>query len=346
MQGTIALRRWSIRFAFAIGALCAVTAVQAGPTFSRMVVFGDSLSDTGNTRNVVGANSGLFANLAGYGNNGRFSNGVLWHETMAPLISESVATASRVTGPNNYNYAYGGARVDNAGGASTGVLTQYANYTTRVGTAGADANALYAIWAGGNDARDLVGSANPLTGITSSISALRGVFTGLIAQGATTFLVPNLPDLGKIPENRNTANQTRASNVSVLWNAALLGMLLDISDQASFYYLDVFSTFNNVLDNPAGFGFTNTTGQCRSLALFGLVESSCANPNRWVFWDNIHPTTAAHAVIGRAAANLLNTGSPLLRVPEPSALALVVLALLLMRVASRRNPKAQTSFAG
>lgn len=115
MHGIIALRRWSIRFALAVGAFCAAAAVHAGPTFSRMVVFGDSLSDTGNTRNVVGANSGLIANLAGYGNNGRFSNGVLWHETMAPLIGESVATASRVAGPNNYNYAYGGARVDNLG---------------------------------------------------------------------------------------------------------------------------------------------------------------------------------------------------------------------------------------
>lgn len=328
MHSPTLFKPWARRLLAATAVLCAAVSAQADPVFSRMVVFGDSLSDTGNTRNVVGANSGIVANLAGYGSNGRFSNGILWHETMAAQLGLPAATASRVAGANNYNYAYGGARVDDATGASTGVLRQYADYSARIGAGGADADALYVMWAGGNDARDLVGNANPLSSIASSIAGIESVLTGLIAQGATSFLVPNLPDLGKIPENRGTANEASASQVSMLWNAALLDMLMGISDQASFYFLDVFSTFNDLLANPAAYGFSNTTGQCRSLGFLALTENSCANANTWVFWDAIHPTTAAHAVLGRAATELLRSGVVLSNaVPEPATLLLVALAL-------------------
>jgi phospholipase/lecithinase/hemolysin len=232
----------------AAGLCSAALLAQAAPVFSRMVVLGDSLSDTGNTRNVLGFNSGLFANLAGYGGNGRFSNGPLWHETLAPLIGVPLATASRVAGPENFNYAYGGARLNDNTGASAGVLRQLADYETRIGAGGADPSALYVVWAGGNDARDLVGNASPLTAITAGISALEGVLSSLLNRGATQFLVPNLPDLGKIPENRSGANEASASTVSALWNDALDDMLMGLSRQASFYLLDVFSTFNDLLD--------------------------------------------------------------------------------------------------
>lgn len=337
MQYPGTLARWGRRCLTAGALMCAAALAQAGPMFSNLVVFGDSLSDTGNTRNVVGANSGLLANLAGYGSNGRFSNGILWHETMANVIGEAPATASRVAGANNWNYAYGGARVDNATGASTGVLRQYADYTTRVGAAGADPNALFVLWAGGNDARDLVGNASPLTGIGNSIAGLQGIISGLIGQGATSFMVPNLPDLGKIPENRGSSREASATNVSVLWNEALLDMLMGFADQADIYFLDVYSIFNDVIDKPATYGFTNTTGQCRSLGFFGFTENSCANASQWVFWDAIHPTTAAHAVIGRAAAQLLIDGITLQKVPEPSVLLLALGGLLAMRRVARRR---------
>lgn len=331
-------RRWQRGLLIAATALCTALAAHATPTFSRLVVFGDSLSDTGNTRaNVPGGNIGLVANLAGYGSNGRFSNGVLWHETMATQLGLPAATASEVSGANNWNYAYGGARVDNEDGPSTGVLRQYADYTARVGSAGADPDALFVLWAGGNDARDLVGNASPLAGINSSIASLQGVIAGLIGQGATNFLVPNLPDLGKIPENRGSVREASASNVSVLWNEALVDMLRSFADQADIYFLDVYSTFNDLLDNPASYGFTNTTGQCRSLGFLALTESSCANANQWVFWDAIHPTTAAHSVLGRAAAQLLIDGVTL-SVPAPSSLLLAAVALLAMRRVSSRRP--------
>ncbi|WP_326544068.1 SGNH/GDSL hydrolase family protein [Pseudorhodoferax sp.] len=330
--------RWQRGLLIAATALCTTFAAYAAPTISRLVVFGDSLSDTGNTRaNVPGGNLAPIANAVGYGSNGRFSNGVLWHETMATQLGLPAATASEVSGANNWNYAYGGARVDNEDGPSTGVLRQYADYSSRIGSTGADPSALYVMWAGGNDARDLVGNSSPQAGIDISIGGLQTVLSGLISQGASTFLIPNLPNLGMIPENRGSARAGSATEVSSMWNASLFDMLMGFADQASIYFLDVYSIFDDVLLNPGDYGFTNTTGQCRSTSFGGLVENSCANAHQWTFWDAIHPTTAAHAVIGRAAADLLLNGSPLrLAVPEPSVLVLVLLGLGLMSGRLRR----------
>ncbi|MBV8037024.1 SGNH/GDSL hydrolase family protein [Roseateles sp.] len=313
-------------------ALC-LPAAHAVPSFSTIYVFGDSLSDTGNTQAVLGTNA-IIANTAGYGANGRFSNGPVWHESLATGLGLAPATRSR---SNGNNYAHGGARIDNASGQSAGVLNQYASYTSGKGAGGADANALYIVWGGGNDARDLVGKANPLSAIQSAIGSLSGVLTGLLNSGATTLLVPNLPDLGRIPEFRTGANASSASQVSKLWNDTLLTMLDEINSHttASIYFLDVFSIFNDVLDHPASYGFSNTTGQCRSLGFLNLTEISCANADSWVFWDQIHPTKAAHAMLGAAALDLLSNGSPLAHVPEPASVMLVLLALALAAAISR-----------
>ncbi len=322
----------------ALGAL--LLGLQTGATaasFSRLVVFGDSLSDTGNTRaSIPGGNLPIISVPAGYGNNGRFSNGNVWHESLAPLLGVGTATNSLTSGANNYNYAYGGARIDTATGPSTGLLTQYNQYNSRVGGV-SDANALFVVWGGGNDMRDLVGNANPLAAIGAKLSSLEQMLTNLIGTGATNFLIPNLPDLGLIPENRGTGNQANASAVTRAWNEGLLEMLTGLSGMASFYHLDVFSAFNDILDNPSTYGFTNTTGQCRSTggSFFNPTEISCANADSWVFWDAIHPTRAAHAVLGNAAYNLLVNGSPLSQVPVPATLLLALLALGLMGGARR-----------
>ena len=336
------LGRWARPLVLVASLASMGSAALAGPTFSKLVVFGDSLSDTGNTRaSIAGGNLPIVAIPAGYGANGRFSNGPVWHETLTQALGLPLATNSRTggnSGANNYNYAYGGARVDSATGASAGLLTQYNDYRIRV-SGNSDPNALFAVWAGGNDMRDLVSSSNALPGITSRLSSLEGLLTNLVTSGANSFLIPNLPDLGKIPENRGTAREANATAVSVAWNSALYNMVLGLSDVADFYFLDVFTEFNNILANPAASGFVNTTGQCRSTGgtILFPTEISCANADTWVFWDNIHPTRAAHAVLGRAAADVIRNGSPLRELSAPATLALSLTAIGLMATLRRRR---------
>ena len=65
----------------------------------------------------------------------------------------------------------------------------------------------------------------------------------------------------------------------------------------------------NVLANPAAYGFTNATGS---------AINSSLNGNGYVFWDAEHPTTAADALIGELAAQ---------SVPEPSTLLVFAMSI-------------------
>lgn len=297
--------------------------------FSDIYVFGDSLSDTGNTRSQVPLGSfGPIAALAGYGPNGRFSNGPVWHEYLADALGMPRATNS--TGGGN-NFAYGGARVDNAGGVSAGLLTQNTQYFNNQGATGSDPDALFIAWAGGNDMRDLVGNADPLEAINTQLDSWFGMLGGLLDSGVKTLLVPNLPDLGKIPEFRAGPSSLSGTEVSTAWNQGLKQGLdeLNQTTDADIFYFDVFGLFNDLLTEPDVFGFTNTTEECKSLSGgFFVSERSCANPADYVFWDEIHPSTATHSYLGNQAFQLLASGNSIAKVSEPMTASLLLLGLV------------------
>jgi phospholipase/lecithinase/hemolysin len=314
----------------------ASTQLNAAPMFSDIYVFGDSLSDTGNTRAALPLGSTTpVATVAGYGPNGRFSNGPVWHEYLADLLGLPRATRSSAGGNN---YAYGGARVDNAEGFSAGVLTQQARYNNDLGGGASDSDALFVAWAGGNDMRDLVGNADPLAAINAKLDSLFGVLGGLVASGAGTLLVPNLPDLGSIPEFRTSAEAASATFVTTAWNTGLEQRLNGMARTAtaSIYFLDIFSVFDSILADPASFGYTNTTDQCRSTFLL-IFETSCAGADGYLFWDQIHPTTAAHRALGQSAFALLSTGAALGTVPTPMTLWLFLFGLIVLALVRRRH---------
>ena len=315
-----------------VSAALALTSVSvvAGPiSFSDIYVFGDSLSDTGNTRSQVpGGSIPFVAALAGYGSNGRFSNGPVWHEYLADALGTQRATNS--TGGGN-NFAYGGARIDKAVGPSAGLLTQNTQYFNRQAGAPSDPDALFVAWAGGNDMRDLVGNADPLAAVNAQLNSWFDMLGGLLKDGVKTLLVPNLPDLGSIPEFRTGLDSLSGTAVSTAWNQGLEQGLYELNKttDASIFYFDVFGLFNNLLNDPNAFGFTNTTGECRSVVVVIFVpsEQSCQNPGEFVFWDQIHPTTAAHDYLGKQAYQLLLSGNSIAKVPEPMSLALLLLGI-------------------
>ncbi|MDP4529805.1 SGNH/GDSL hydrolase family protein [Alkalimonas delamerensis] len=330
------LTRLQTFFTVLVFTLLATPALSA-PMFSDMYIFGDSLSDTGNTRAAVPLGSlGPIAAEAGYGSNGRFSNGDLWHEFMADDLGLST---SHSRGGGN-NFAHGGARVNNDTGFSAGLLWQWDNYQSRFGGAVMDPAALYVVWAGGNDMRDLVGSTAPLMTIASIMGNYQAMLTEMILGGASTLLVPNLPDLGSIPEFRAGVNSDSGNEVSTLWNQALQLMLLNLANQyqVDIFMLDVFSIFNAILADPASEGFVNTTDECRSLTgnVFTRREVSCADAHTYVFWDEIHPTSRAHQVLGREATALLASGQTVnFQVPAPATVLLLLAGLVVIRLRRR-----------
>src|SRR5437867_626690 len=157
--------------------------------FTKLVVFGDSLSDTGNvfavTRGAIPPPSTYYA--------GRFSNGPVWVEYLAEALDLPFE-----------NYAYGGALTDTAnlfdglGGVDfPGLRDEIDAYTGR--PEGIDRRAIYLVWAGANDFRAAL-SRGQTPDIQAVISNLLDAVDKLYADGARYVVVPNLPDLGLTPE--------------------------------------------------------------------------------------------------------------------------------------------------
>ncbi len=75
---------------------------------------------------------------------------------------------------------------------------------------------------------------------------------------------------------------------------------------------DAAALLNQIQANPSAYGFTDATDSA-------LLTGHASQADTYVFWDSIHPTTAADALIANAAAVQF--------APEPSALALMSLGL-------------------
>ena len=304
---------------FVGAAAAALTLACAGAasaqTYNRIVVFGDSLSDSGN----------LF--LATGGTNppsppyfqGRFSNGPVFVELLGFTPLQLGATGA-FTG--NVNYAFGGARTDTAT-TPPGMRNQLALYLSRGGTFGrAD---LVTVLGGANDIfQGIPGAAvspNP-TGTIQTVAVTAAGNIGLIVgqisnAGAGTVLVSNLPNLAYTPQFLTSPAFPLADNASVTFNAALASQLRAVADGTTnnIILMDLARASDFIRLNPGALGFTNITQPC----LNTTTGTVCAAPDTYLYWDNVHPTAAGHRFLAALATDYAYYGdfaTPYARVSE------------------------------
>ncbi|GBE76325.1 GDSL family lipase [Microcystis aeruginosa NIES-87] len=302
-----------------------------GATFDSFQVFGDSLSDPGNLYKLTG-------NLSPYPYppsppyaNGRFSNGPLWIEY---LQQDFGLPDSAVL-----NLAYGGATSSRQNvaellftGDFPGLLDEIDSFVSNPFLSTFDARDLFVVWAGANDY--LFGfSNNPDAVVGNIIAAVQTLISPGV--GAKTVIVPNLPDLGKLPSQAGIPgmtdlalkhNQKLATALETLQNAP--------STAATLIPLDIYSLFENTYNDPSRYGLTNVTDAC----LNTTTGQICANPSEYLFWDGFHPTTVTHRAIAGLASTTLTS------VPEPDAtgaiviVAFVGLGVKVAQVTMKRKP--------
>lgn len=303
-------------------ALLSAASIQAAP-FSSLYAFGDSLSDGGNSSTAVMSIYKLLSNNCDLGHpcppyvDGHYSNGKVAVEYLADSILPGGANPG-----NFFNFAVAGATsgIGNYGdgGSATqpglyglpGVQVEVASYLSITGGF-ADPGALYFIWGGANDFLTNDSPVDAAQNIASTISVL-------IGAGANHFFIPNLPDLGLTPLAGMMGLVTEATGFSMAFNAELaaqLALLNALNPAANLILFDTFSIFNQIIANPDAYGFTNTDIPC----LLSLADNVCSDPGSHLLWDDLHPTTQAHAVFATAFARAI---------PLPGTFALLMAGLL------------------
>ena len=337
------LKPWlfSIVLAFALLAPDRASADDRRPV-NRIVVFGDSLSDSGN---VFALNGGQFVAPPDYGMtgvvngvpevvtlipdapyaSGRFSNGPTWIELFAGAIGLGSNAKPAVPGAlfglddgRASNYAVGGATAGNIG-VSQFPLGEQVRLFLSDSRGVAPPEALYFIAIGGNDTRAMLVAEDPGAVLTAALTAVGESVGALYAAGARRFVIWNAPDLGRIPALRRldalvcgptlpgcVANG--ATGASAFYNQQLQDVLQGLRAALpgiAIVQFDAFQLLADVQGNPRRYGLGDATEACIRPNVAPLFR--CAQPDRHFFWDGIHPTRAGHAIIAFLVGKTLVT---------------------------------------
>jgi len=284
-------------------------------SFTHFFVFGDSLSDTGNRASIS------LPFVWPYYKN-RVSNGPVAVDQLGARLSLPVnASLHLVAQSGGTNYAVAGAIARGAGSIDLdrqvdAFLTKYVNK--------APAGALYVMMIGANDVRDAI--------VATSTSAANQIVDGAAAQikvqldrllqaGAGNIAVVNVPDLGITPEARIVSQQNgdpgliaRASQLSGRFNSQLATRLQQIESASGVDLIefDFYTQFNSVLANATSLGFTNITDACFEPGSLSFHPDCFLGTgfDRFVFFDELHPTSKTHKLIGNALYNTVNSHVP------------------------------------
>jgi phospholipase/lecithinase/hemolysin len=317
-------------------------------TLTDLFVFGDSLSDAGNSGVQTQLAAGVTFPPPPYVG-GRYSNGQVAVEYLWNLYNPGIPFAPSLAGGTNF--AIGGATTGTVNFntvnplvpmplrpafSNRGAAWQLQQFTSTVPPGFDPASSLFVVWLMPNDVFYLLQTGGLSSGVVpgspggpdvvSNALANIGTIIGTLAgAGARHFLVPNMPDLALTPAFRGSA--LLAPLLSGLTNAfndnlALLLDFLDASLPIEIVQFDTAASFEELVGNPGAFGFTNVTESC----VANLMNGRC-NPDTWLFWDTAHPTTRAHEILGLQFAQAVS---------EPATLVLVGLALGALALGRRR----------
>lgn len=283
--------------------------VMAGGSFSNIYVFGDSLSDTGNLASIPEFD---FFNQPPYDRG--LSNGPRAVEVLAESLGLSVAPSlHHLPGQTGTNYSVIAARARARDGEIIDLNSQINAFLLKTNFA-APADALYVISIGGNDIRDARDEKNPIKAFRILQQAVGGIdeaIRTLVDNGARSILVTNASDVGAVPETVALAESTGAKNLvrsatvkTRIFNHKLSRKLVKIERDLNLDLVDfdLFSFYRSVFRNRTALGFTNASEGCFS-TLTLTFNPDCengANFDKFVFFDEFHPTAKTSERIGRA----------------------------------------------
>jgi phospholipase/lecithinase/hemolysin len=153
-------------------------------------------------------------------------------------------------------------------------------------------------------------------------------------------MIPNLPGYAVVDDPSPNPIPSLVGDFSTAVNAALAAEIQSLRgtlQDATIIEVDFFGLFEDMVDNPGAFGLSNVTAPCLDLDAGFASEGVCSNPEEYLMFDYIHPSAAAHAVMGDAALASLQP------VPLPAAAYLFITALVGLFGTKRLARKRQLS---
>jgi outer membrane lipase/esterase len=302
-------------------------AAQAMP-YSQLVIFGDSLSDSGQFPDIgspllgVNPTGGVrFTNRTGpnYLNDNSEYFAAVSTQRLAALLGLQALPSTPflpqlLTGNvDGSNYAVGGYRTAEVlnsitsksdviipvgqPGAGT-VLRSRAGYLAEFGRA--DANALYYLNGGGNDVLQGL-----ITDQASAASAAADLVAGVAAlqqAGARTIIVSDLPDVGLTPAGFASGRRANFSGAAALYNNQLDSQLATLG--GNVIRLNFRDLLGELKGDLALYGFDPSVAQtnvcfngdnCIADPTWG-IGGVTPNPDRLMFNDGVHPTGAVQQI--------------------------------------------------
>ena len=275
-----------------------------------IVAFGDSLSDNGNAAFALGGTlPGNYAPNAFTdgtnttpGTNGPLGVWVDQFAAKAGLPDPQPFLSNPLSGTN---VAVG---LAHTGSADPQDISNQVSTFSAAHPFGIPSNALYTIWGGANDLLDMVNDPK-----TAADNLYSNILT-LSGEGAKFFLWLNLPQLGDVPvvKAQGPAAIAALNAASSAFNAEWTVDLSNLQSQGiNVVGLNIGSLFSQIIADPTAFGLQNATGSAQGQAV---------DPNKFLFWDGLHPTTAGHALVADFAFDNLAT-------PEPFSAGLALMGL-------------------
>jgi phospholipase/lecithinase/hemolysin len=312
--------------------------------FSGVYVFGDSLVDSGNDLKAAEviddfpfasmpegaptADKGYFEGrfTDGYNFADLISNKLLSTPTKAtfpygfedPVFDLKVPFANRPEG-QSLNFAYGGAQAVGGEEPIPDLDSQTDAYRD---FPSANPTGLYIITIGANDVRALVpksGAPTAAATVEARLQAAAAEIAQEVGQlfsfGARHVLVTGIPDVGLIPSFNDVTDAAMRRGLLTAYAEKLDGYVqaelakLVLPAGAHLYGFDFEGWSDQVIANPAAFGFTNVT-QSRTSQQQGALQPVGSG---YLFFDQIHPSAQAHAQVAAAilAGGAIDTAVPL-----------------------------------
>lgn len=333
-------------------ALASLPLAASAAPYSQFIIFGDSLSDSGQFPDtgsplLSGNPTGgvRFTNRTGpaYLANNTEYFGEVTTQRLAGLLglqalpSTPVLPAQLTGNQPGSNYAVGGYRTDQIRDSitttsatvpppgNTPPLASRQGYLAEFTSA--DRNALYYINGGGNNV--IQGLMVDFATASASASELVAGVTALQQAGARYIIVADLPDVGNTPLGLLSGQRANMSALTAIFNQELDRQLSAVGGNI------LRTNFNGLLGEVyadlESFGFDATIAQtdtcfddgsggssgCGPLAnSTWAINGATPDPDRLVFNDGVHPTTAIHRITGDYLYSLLSAPSEISLLPE------------------------------